>query len=282
MMQVIHPYSRQKVALATRHQKGTVIAPEFSTHLHMAVVEFSADTDSLGTFSGEIERPGSAKEVVIQKARLGILESGFPFGLASEGSIGADPLIPFINSDIELMAFIDQERDLTIVETLRSTEIIACGTIARKDTDLQDFLLRADFPNHKLIVKSKDKPISFTSKGIGDLSTLQLSLEKAFKEFPEVFVESDLRAHCSPTRMANIGKLAQKLAQRLANLCPECATPGWGVVDVERGLPCSECGEISQDAPRVEILGCFKCSFTQKGKVLALSIDPSRCDLCNP
>lgn len=282
MNQQLHPYSDQKVVLATQHRKGEVIAPEFAATLGMQVEEFLVDTDSLGTFSGDIERIGTPREVVIQKAKLGIEQSGYLFGLASEGSIGTDPFIPFINSDIELMAFIDVERDLTIVESLRSTEIIASGTSVRKETELRDFLVKADFPNHKLIIKSADKPHSYLVKGIGDIATLEKSLEEAFKDFPEVVIESDLRAHCSPSRMANIAKLANKLALRLSNLCPECSSPGWGIVELERGLPCSECGEISEEAARAEILGCFKCSHSQRGKVLAQSIDPSRCDLCNP
>ena len=282
MSQQRHSYFDQKVVLATQHRKGEVIAPEFAAILGMQVNEFSVDTDSLGTFSGDVERIGTPKEVVIQKAKLGIEQSGYLFGLASEGSIGTDPFIPFINSDIELMAFIDVERDLTVVESLRSTEIIAAGTSVRKNSDIEDFLVRVDFPHHKLIIKSPEKTHSYIVKGIGDRATLDKSLAEAFKEFPEVIIESDLRAHCSPSRMANIAKLANKLALRLSEQCPGCNTPGWGVVDYERGLPCSECGEISEEAAKAEILGCFKCTFSQRGKVIAESINPSRCDLCNP
>ncbi len=282
MNQRLHPYFDQQVVLATQHGKGEVIAPEFAAILGIRVNEFLLDTDSLGTFSGDVERIGTPKEVVIQKAKLGIEHSGYLFGLASEGSIGTDPFIPFINSDIELMAFIDVERDLTIVENLRSTAIIAAGTSVRKYSDIEDFLVRVDFPHHKLIIKSPEKKHSYIIKGIGDRATLDRSLAEAFKEFPEVIIESDLRAHCSPSRMANIAKLANKLALRLSDQCPECNTPGWGVVDYERGLPCSECSEISEEAAKAEILGCFKCTFSQRGKVIAESIDPSRCDLCNP
>ena len=277
-----HPYFKEAVALATLHGKGEAIAPAFLEILGMQVNDFAINTDLLGTFSGDIERVGTPKEVVINKAKLAIAESKYRFGIASEGSIGTDPYIPFINSDIELMAFVDVERDFTLVESLRSTEIIASRTVLRKSDSLQDFLIKVDFPNHKLIVKSLDTPPSFLVKGIGHISALDESLASGFENLPELVIESDLRAHCSPSRMANIGKLAKRLAQRLSNLCPECSTPGWGIVDVERGLPCSDCGEISEDAPKAEVLGCCKCSFSQKGKVIADSVDPSRCELCNP
>lgn len=277
-----HPYFKESVALATLHGKAAAIAPPFLELLGMHVEEFSVNTDLLGTFSGDIERKGTPKEVVTEKAKLAVAESKYKFGIASEGSIGTDPYIPFVNSDIELMAFVDVEREITLVENLRSMEIIASRSVVRKGDDVQDFLTKVDFPHHKLIVKSLDAPPSFLIKGVDHMATLNKSLAKGFKDFPELVIESDLRAHCSPSRMENIAKLAQRLALRLSNLCPDCSTPGWGVIDVERGLPCSECGEISEDAPKAEILGCCKCSFSERGKELAESIDPSRCDLCNP
>jgi len=101
MIEPNHPYCGAKAVIATKHNKGILVAPAFSKHLDLTVEEVMVDTDELGTFSGEIERVGSVREVVIKKAELGMAESGSPIGIASEGSIGADPLLPFINSDIE-------------------------------------------------------------------------------------------------------------------------------------------------------------------------------------
>lgn len=277
-----HPYFGEIALLATQHGKGMVVAPTFHSVLGMHVEELAVDTDSLGTFTGEIERVGTPKEVVIAKARLAIAKSGAPYAIASEGSIGADPYIPFINSDIEHMAFVDELRGFSLVETIRSTEIIAHTLKVTADTPLEEFLKKADFPQHQLIIRSMDTPTTFSIKGIVSDQQLKNSLEEALGMYPEVIVESDLRAHCSPSRMANISQAARKLALRLSNLCPECTTPGWGVVSYLKGLPCSECGEISDEALRVEIMGCVKCSFTQEGKILAEAIDPGRCDLCNP
>jgi len=277
-----HPYFGKTALLATQHGKGLVVAPEFQTALGMKVEEFLVDTDSLGTFTGEIERVGTPKEVVIAKARMAIAKSGNPFAIASEGSIGVDPFIPFINSDIEHMAFVDEVRGFSLVETIRSTEIVAHTIKVKADTPIDEFLSKADFPQHKLIIRSIESPTIFSIKGIDSHAQLKSSLREALQKYPEVIIESDLRAHASPSRMANIAQVARKLALRLSNLCPECQTPGWGVVSYLKGLPCNECGEISEEALRVEIMGCVKCSFTQEGKVLAEAIDPSRCDLCNP
>ena len=277
-----NPYCGKSAVLATQHAKGEVIAPEFKSILDLQIEELGVDTDSLGTFTGEIERVGSAKDTVLAKARLGIAKSGNLRGLASEGSIGADPLIPFINSDIELVAFIDDEIGFQLVESLRSTEIIAATFKVKPNSGLEEFFRRADFPNHKLIIRSTDQPVSFSVKGIDSHQMLEKSLKEAFKDFPELIVESDLRAHCSPSRMENIRLVARKLALRLKCLCPECDAPGWGVVRVVRGLPCSECGEISEEKVRAEVFGCVKCQYEEEGRPLAGSIDPGNCNLCNP
>lgn len=50
-----------------------------------------------------------------------------------------------------------------------------------------------------------------------------------------------MRAHHNPTRMQVIEELADKLAQRLMTPCPACDMPGFGIVDIERGLPCRLC-----------------------------------------
>jgi len=282
MIEPKHPYRGAKAVIATKHNKGNVVAPAFSKHLDLSVEEVSVDTDELGTFSGEIERVGSVREVVIKKAELGISVSGNPIGIASEGSIGADPLLPFINSDIELMALVDQERSLVIIESLRSTEIVAQTTKITKDLNITKFLTRADFPNHGLILLSEDKPVSFCIKGISDLETLEQAIQKGLKDFPSLVLENDLRAHFSPSRQKNIAALAEKLALRLSHLCTECAAPGWGVVSYKKGLPCQECGEISEEALAQEIQGCGRCELTKVGKKLAESIDPAQCQLCNP
>ena len=277
-----HPYSEKRAVLATLHQKGELIAPDFLQALGMVVEEVAVDTDSLGTFSGEIERIGSARDVVLNKARLGIKASGCPRGLASEGSIGADFYIPFIQSDVELIGFVDEELDIELVESYRSTDITAHTITIDSPTDLNDFLKKADFPHHKLIVRSVNKPITYCVKGISTEAVLLKAIADGLQQSPSLVVESDLRAHCSPSRAENIKKAAAKMAARLAQLCPDCSAPGWGVTSYIKGLPCAECGEISEDALKSEILGCARCSFTHEGKSLAEVIDPSRCNLCNP
>jgi len=87
-----HPYRGVTAAFATKHFKESVVAPAFAT-LEISVVVPEVDTDQLGTFTGEIHRVGTPKEVVLKKARLGIQASGLLYGIASEGSIGPDVVV---------------------------------------------------------------------------------------------------------------------------------------------------------------------------------------------
>ena len=279
-----HSYFGRKAALATKHEKGIVIAPAFKEVLGLEVYECNLDTDILGTFTGEIERKQSPRETALIKARLGIEQSGEAIGIASEGSIGPDPMVPFINSDFEIMAFIDTELDLEIVESIRSVNITTATKIVHAQEDLTKFLKRADFPNHKLIVRTQKTPTLFCVKGIDDEYSLRKAIESVKKEDPNgvVVIESDLRAHCSPSRQRIIGELAVKLANRINQKCPKCSTPGWGVVSHVKGIPCSACKRISENAIKEEVLGCSHCLYEMKGKSIADELDPARCDWCNP
>lgn len=267
--------------MPTKHDKVKLVAPYFQNLLQVQIEEVNLDTDVLGTFSGEIERVGNSLETAIKKAKLGIEATGNPYAIASEGSITSDPYMPFITADIETLLFIDQELDITVHETLISHEIIATTTTTIKN-NLEDFLKRADFPNHALIVKPNIGTGAI--KGIRDRTTLEDAINRSreLSSDGEAIIESDFRAMCSPTRQENISKVALKLAQRLCNTCPECHTPGWGLKSYTRGVDCSDCGEFAENALKQEILGCVKCEYTKPGAVINVTIDPSRCMSCNP
>ena len=267
--------------MATKHDKGRLVAPHFQEILAMRVEEVLVDTDLLGTFSGEVERVGTPLETAIKKARLAIESSGNPLGIASEGSVGPDPFIPFIKANIETMVFVDQELDIYIHESFKSNEITAFTTTTL-ESKLGVFLQKADFPNHAVIVKPHKG--SGAIKGIRDLQTLEKAITDARDQSSdgEAIIESDLRAMFSPSRQKNIATTALKLVQRLSQTCPECQTPGWGLHSYTRGVECSECGDLSIDAIKQEVLGCVKCEYTTPGAVINLTLDPARCMSCNP
>ena len=231
-----------------------------------------------------MERKAPPLETAIKKAELGLDATGLLLGIASEGSIGADPVVPWLQCDYELAVFIDRERDMVISESYRSNEIIAATTMARPGDDLSAFLAKADFPNHGLIVRTPSLENLRAYKGIHDSSALREAIEDlaALSPTHQVVIESDFRAMHSPSRAKNISAAASRLASRVAAQCPECTTPGWGVVDYLKGVECKECGDENSDAIKAEVMGCYGCTYRAPGKILREFIEPAHCNFCNP
>lgn len=92
-----------------------------------------------------------------------------------------------------------------------------------------------------------------------------------------------MRAQFNPSRMEVIKELAEKLAQRLKAVCPQCQTPGWGTIRYEGGLPCRCCG-VETKIIKANILGCIRCHHEQR--VLRddglIEAEPGNCPDCNP
>ena len=279
-----HPYQGKRIVLTSKHDKLELVKPFFEQLVDCEVFEEKLDTDQLGTFSGEIERTEPPRETAIRKAKLGMSATGARIGIASEGSIGPDPAIAFLHSDIEYCLLVDEENEIVISEMHRSFEIVAVTIRAIPGQDLSEFLQRADFPNHALIVSPHESDKSNCIKGIRDNESLDRAISVCAELSPDgsVIIESDFRAMFSPSRQKNIAEAARLLAIRVANLCPQCQMPGWGRTGYEKGLHCSECGQHSPNAVRAEVLGCVKCDYTQRGNVIATEIDPAQCSFCNP
>ena len=281
-MSIINSYRGQRIALATLHQKGALAQEPFLEILDMRVEEVRVDTDQFGTFSGDVERTLTPKEVLKAKAELGITHSQAKFGLASEGTIGADPVVSFLNSDIEHVGFLDSVNNLFITHSYRSFDIQAHTHQYVPGEDLSAFLAKADFPHHQLIVKSFDNGVKPLAKGISTIEELMSVLKAADAEgLIRITIESDLRAHASPSRAANIKKAFTELAAKINTPCPQCECPGWGITSSIPGLACLDCGEETE-AVKAYIYGCISCTFTKEGDPIAEGVDPSRCNWCNP
>lgn len=123
---------------------------------------------------------------------------------------------------------------------------------------LKDFLDKVHFPSHALVVRPNSAIIpGFTFKGLKRASEVKEAIDLCTSASADglVRVETDMRAHMNPTRMKIINKLAEKLAVRLVNLCPNCSCPGRGVIDVARGLP-SEAYGLKTKQIAQEVYGC--------------------------
>ncbi len=278
-------YAGQVVAFATQHHKDRAVAPVFRDRLGVTIEVADVDTDAFGTFAGDVPRTKSPLDTALAKVEAGLEATTRTLALASEGTIGPDPALPLTTSDIELLVFRDIEAGITISQQHRSYEIVAVRTQAQPTDDLREFLVRADFPRHGLIVKPPSASPGPITKGIVD----EIELGRAIRRVCELrgasgsaIIESDLRAHFSPSRMSNITECARQLADRIATPCPQCASPGWGPVAPARGLPCSNCRTHIPTAVRADVSGCVRCPAVREYPREDRSVDPRWCPVCNP
>lgn len=282
------PYACRHAVLATMHGKEEAIAPVLRDRLGL-IVSSAPDigTDALGTFTGEIPRAGTIREAAIAKARLGMKATGLPIGLASEGSYGPHSQIPFVPGGVELMVLLDDMRGIVVSEHLiEDAPVFGHGYVVAGE-DVTPILDRLGFPAHALIVKPAESEggAGNIHKGLRDRTALELAVmsAKAQSDDGRALIQTDMRAHMNPTRMATLGRLASALAERLSALCPACRTPGYGQVDVEIGLPCEWCGTPSLMV-RHRVFGCVACPHREnrpRGDGLTKA-DPGHCPLCNP
>lgn len=270
-------YRGLTAALATQHGKQRAIAPAFAKALGLAVeVPCGIDSDALGTFTGETARPGTMREAARSKARLGMAAAGLPLGIASEGSFGPHPFMPFLATGREMLVFIDDTRGIEVVEEALSEKTNFAALDLTPGADVAGFLTRTGFPSHALVLRSGGR----ITKGIDSHAELGRLLAAA----PEgARLETDMRAHVNPTRMAEIGKLARRLVHRIATPCPACGTPGFGVIRSEAGLPCADCNTPTT-LVRNLVSGCARCSHENRqprsdGREAA---SPAECPECNP
>lgn len=281
-------YVGRTIHLITKHQKSSVIAPPFEAKLGAIIKEYEVDTDLLGTFSGEVARTGTALDCARRKCEWIFAEEGkkVQFALASEGSFGPHPTLPFIAGDTEILYFIDKEKEFHLYLSYTSPETNYRMQKIDSIDELIAFANQVQFPSHALIMRPylEDKKETLF-KGINTYEDLNQAFEICLKKSPEnqVWVETDMRAHLNPMRQAVIGRLAQQMAGRLAKHCPSCDIPGWGKQREERGLACQACG-FETELVKHEIWGCVKCEHEAsmpRQDNLAFA-QPQFCPYCNP
>lgn len=289
------PYSGAPVALATRHGKERVIGKALAHGLAARLVHLpEIDTDRLGSFCGTVARRGSMREACIAKAEAALRAGGTGLAIASEGSFGPHPAVPFLAVGWECMVFLDPARDLLIEEQLLAPRtnfahrLLEPAVAAAADLpgDLPPWLEQVGFPRHALIVRPAagdgGSAQAAIHKGVRSLPGLRAAIAAAAAHGP-VRLETDMRAHCNPTRMASIRRLAFRLVRRIGSPCPQCASPGWGRIGLVSGLPCAWCGEPTPMA-KAEQLGCPACDhrLERPRRDGLTAADPGHCPACNP
>jgi hypothetical protein len=277
-------FQSRTLLIATKHHKEQVIAPILERELGLnCYVSTAFDTDSLGTFSGEIERNNDALTTVRNKCIEANKLTNCDLIVASEGSFGAHPTIFFAHADEEIIMFKDFKNNLEIVAREISLETNFNGEIIQNKNQLIEFAKKVQFPSHAIILKSSEKKFEKIFKGITNRDDLLSKYEEIKNEYDSVYAETDMRAMYNPMRMKVIEKATLTLIEKIKNECPKCTTPGFDVIKANPGLRCDNC-----NMPTRSILSltyqCKNCNYAEekvfpKGKKTE---NPMYCDFCNP
>lgn len=277
-------FSGRRMVVATKHGKEQVIAPLVSEGLGLTCfLTDLLDTDLLGTFAGEVERLQSPLDTARKKCHLAMEITSADLAIASEGSFGPHPNFPFISAHEEILVLVDKKNAREFVVSKLETKTNYNQILIHSMDEIDEFLVRAQFPSHAIIIKKTADDSTECVKGIRDKQVLLQTIQSFIHRFGQCSIETDMRAMHNPTRMEVISNLTLDLIQLIQRACPSCQAPGFRISDVERGLPCGYCGQATRSV-KSEIYGCQCCQFTEyRAPSHGLKMeDPMYCDFCNP
>lgn len=277
----------ERAILATMHGKERVIAPLLGRFLGLRVETIPGfDTDRFGTFSREVERTGSQLDAA--RAKIAAAFDGNPdarIGLASEGSFGPHPYLPFVPLGREVVVLTDRETDFELIGHHADPGVNFAHAVVSDVPGATAFAECVGFPEHGLIVTGcadgKLLPSLALIKTVGGRAELERAVEQVLERCGAAFVETDMRAHRNPRRMRAIKRATLDLIRRFRNRCPACARPGFVVTERVSGLPCSWCRGPTQ-VIRAESSSCVGCGHRDERPTGQTMADPGQCDRCNP
>ena len=277
-------FSDRLLFIASNHRKELAIQPLLERELKLECFTLALiDTDQFGTFSGEIERTQSPLDTLKAKCNLGFKLTGCDLVLATEGSFGPHPDLPFCSAHDELMLLMDFKHNRSYSARILTTETNFQGKKILKVEELIKFCESIDFPNQAIILRNDEQSMLFLKKGINDWDELATAFNVCLRKHGTVFVETDMRAMHNPPRMKQIELLTQNLIDKIKVLCPSCEMPGYGVATISPGLPCQIC-ETPTSSVLKHVLRCESCFFQEEkyfpnGRETE---DPTFCPACNP
>jgi hypothetical protein len=282
---IVHPlFENRTVAIVSKHQKERAILPVFKALLgcEMTVLD-GFDTDKFGTFSGKIDRLKNPMDTIKDKCIAGLDNWDWELGVASEGSFGPHPFIPFITANEEWMILIDRKNGIEILERSISTKTNFNQEEIGHLGNLFGFAKRIGFPEHGIILKDA---VENATHFVDRMDTIEALIEGFYrlkKVSKTVIAETDMRACYNPTRMAHIEELSRQLARSIKSECPQCQFPGFKVQHVISGLPCKFCETPTRKALK-HIQECKRCGYLHTISYPAgiRCADPGDCDRCNP
>ncbi|MFM8865663.1 MAG: DUF6671 family protein [Limnohabitans sp.] len=275
---------QQPIALPTLHGKLAVIAPVLEPATGCTLVHVPAvDTDQFGTFTRDVARSGSQLEAARAKAHAAIAHSGLALAIASEGAFVSDPIAGVIPWNVEVVLLTDTRHGQEIVGMAQGPARAGQG-LARTPDELLQLARELGFPEHRLCLRPDHSEDPRVIKGLGSADELLDAFAGALAQSSrqQVFAESDLRAHCNPTRQAMIRRAAEDLRGKMLSACPACGLPGYALSGHRPGRPCRLCASATRE-PLAHLWSCGTCHHTEERRDgLPRLADPARCDRCNP
>lgn len=281
-------FKNRIAVLATMHKKEKVISPIFEKEVGIQlIVPKGFNSDTFGTFTGDVKRTGDQFDAARLKAEAALKFSKKTLAVASEGSFGSHPVIPFLPFNREIVLLKDSEHEIELVGVATSTEINYKGSHVYSFEEALSFAESIGFPDTGVVVKAEDTSHESIEcvKGIISPDTLREAVESLMEQSKDksVFIETDLRAMYNPKRMKVIEEAAKDLVSKMLSLCPDCSWPGFQITEKVKGLPCSWCN-LPTDVVKAHVYQCEKCGYIKKdtfpdGKETA---DPGSCNFCNP
>ena len=247
------------------------------------------NTDAFGTFSGDVARPADALATCRLKALAGMDALDIDLGIASEGSFGPHPYVPMLAVGMECLVMVDRRSGRIFEEQALCTQTNFSSTAVTDYAAAQAWLDQVGFPSHAVMVRPHGREpmeaAAWLAKGVHHAADLAALVAEAVSRsvVGQAWLETDMRAHCNPTRMASIRGLAFQLVRRVRRICPQCAAPGFGPTDTVPGLPCADCGLASRWVAR-QLWSCDICDYSEQRSRPdgLLALDPMYCDYCNP
>lgn len=276
------PPSGSDAVIATRHGKEAAIRPALAEFaLNWIAPPPGFDSDRFGTFTRDIKRAGSQIEAARAKAQAVLdLCPTVRIALASEGAFGPDPMLPIVPRGAELILLRDRWSGIELVGHDVGWDTNFAQRSVRSTAEADAFAQAIGFPEHGLIVMTPDGTAPRV-KDIPTIETLHQHVTDDIGRAGQCWLETDMRAHRNPRRMAAIGRAAQRLADAMRLHCPHCRRPGF-VARTEAGRPCSWCKTATLE-PWRSVSRCAGCGHEQSALIdPARHADPGACPECNP
>jgi hypothetical protein len=277
-------FEGRRLSIASMHSKEQVMASKLEAFLGVRCESVpNLNTDSLGTFSGEVEREGAPIDILRKKCLLGLESVDTTLVIANEGSFGPHPLCFFTIANEEHILLVDIVNNLEIYERIVTSKTNFGAKEVNSKDEVEEFTRSVKFPSHAVIIKDKKLGYNEIRKGVSCKSELLEVFSCFYNRYGTAFIETDMRAMCNPTRMEQIGIVTEKLLNKICSMCPKCTIPGFGVTETISGLPCACCG-IATKSTLAFVYCCKRCEYSEtkeypKGKYKE---NPMYCDFCNP